>query len=124
MGSYHGWTDRSRQTYAAFGQSLQLDKGRGKQVGVDYNNGSLVEFETAFDAEMEAIANIMEYVIDNEISGNITIDSDAQVAIVRVGYMRLGLGQQRAIRVVKSIQRRRHRGWRTPIEWVPGDTGI
>jgi hypothetical protein len=81
MGSYHGWTDRSRRTYAAFGWSLQLHKGRGKQVEVNYNNGSLGEFETAFDGEMEAIANIMEYVIDNEIPGDITIHSDAQAAI-------------------------------------------
>jgi hypothetical protein len=79
--------DGSRQTYAAFGWSLQLHKGGGKQVEVIYNNGSLGEFETAFDGEIEAIANIMEYVVDNEIPGDITIHSDAQAAIARVGYM-------------------------------------
>jgi hypothetical protein len=62
MGSYHGWTDGSRQTCALFGWALQLHKGKGKQVEVDHNNGSLGEFETAFDRETEAITNIMEYV--------------------------------------------------------------
>jgi hypothetical protein len=86
MGSYHRWTDGSRRTYAAFGWSLQLHKGRGKQVETDYNNGSLGEFETAFDGEMEAIANIMECVVNNEIPGDITIHSDAQAAIARVRH--------------------------------------
>jgi ribonuclease HI len=124
MGSYHGWTDGSCRTYAAVGWSLQLYKGRGKQVEVNYNNGSLGEFETAFDGEMEAIANIMEYVVDNEIPGDITIHSDAQAVIARVGDTGPGPGQQRAIRVVKAVQRRHHRGWRTRIEWVPGHTGV
>jgi ribonuclease HI len=117
MGSYHGWTDGSRRTYAAFGWSLQLHKGRGKQVEVDCNNGSLGEFE-------KAIANSMEYVIDNEIPGDITIHSDAQAAIARVRHTGTGPGQQRAIRVVKAVQRRHQRGWRTRIEWVPGHTGV
>jgi ribonuclease HI len=124
MRSYHGWTDGSRRTYAAFGWSLQLHKGRGKQVEVDYNNGSLGKFETAFDGEMEAIANIMEYVVDNEIPGDITIHSDAQAAIARVGHTGPGPGQQRAIRIVRAVQHRHHRGWRTQIEWVPGHTGV
>jgi hypothetical protein len=103
MGSYHGWTDGSRRTYAAFGWSLQLHKGRGKQVEVDYNNGSLGEFETAFNGEMEAIANIMEYVVDYEIPGDITIHLDAQAAIAQVGHTGPGPRQQRAIRVVKAV---------------------
>jgi hypothetical protein len=72
---------------------------------------------------MEAIA-IMEYVVDNEIPGDITIHSDAQAAIARVGHTGTGPGQQRAIRVVKAVQRRHQRGWRTRIEWVPGHTEV
>jgi ribonuclease HI len=123
VGSYPGWTDGSRQAYAAFGWSLQLHKGRGKQVEIDYNNGSLGEFETAFDGEMEAIANIMEYV-NNEIPGDITIHLDSQAVIARVGHTGPGPGQQRAIRVVKAVQHRHYRGWRTRIEWVPGHRGV
>jgi hypothetical protein len=52
---------------------------------LDCNKGSLGEFETAFDGEMEAIADIMEYVIDNQIPGNLTIHSDGQADISRVG---------------------------------------
>jgi hypothetical protein len=81
MGSYHGWTDGLRQTYTAFGWSLQLHKGKGKQVEVNYNNGSHGEVETAFDGEMEAIANIMEYIVDNKIPGDISIHSEVQAAI-------------------------------------------
>jgi hypothetical protein len=32
--------------------------------------------------------------------------------------------QDRAIRVVKAVQRRKERGWRTRIEWVQGHSGI
>jgi hypothetical protein len=116
MGSYHGWTDGSRRNYAAFGWSHQLHKGRGKQVEVHYNNGSLREFETACDGEMEAIANIMEYVVDNEIPGDITIHSDAEAAIALVGHTGLGPGKQRVIRVLKAVQHRHHPGWGTRIE--------
>jgi hypothetical protein len=73
---------------------------------------------------MEAIANIMEYVVDNEIPGDITIHSDAQAAIARVGHTGPGPGQQRAIRVVKAIHHRHHRGWWIQIEWVQGHTGL
>jgi hypothetical protein len=58
MGSYYGWMGRSRRTCAAC-RSLQLHKGKGTNVEVHYNNGSLGEFKSAFDGEMEAIANIM-----------------------------------------------------------------
>jgi hypothetical protein len=66
----------------------------------------------------------MEFVIYNEISGDLTIHSDAQAAILRVGHTGIGPGQERAIRVVKAIQKRHQRGWRTGIDWVPGQTGI
>jgi hypothetical protein len=69
---------------------------------------------------MEAIANIMEYAIDNQIPGDLTIHSDAQAAISRVGHTGTGPGQDRAIRVVQAVQRRLKQGWRTRIEWVPG----
>jgi hypothetical protein len=39
---------------------------------LDCNKGSLGQFETAFDGEMEAIADIMEYAIDNQIPGDLT----------------------------------------------------
>jgi hypothetical protein len=73
--------DGSRRISAAFGQSLHAYNDQGKQEEVEYNKGCLGEFETAFDGEVEAIANLMEFVIDNEIPGDLTIHSDAQVAI-------------------------------------------
>jgi hypothetical protein len=53
---------------------------------VEYNKGCLREFKTAFDGGMEAISNVMGYVIDNEILGDLTIHSYAQAAIGRVGH--------------------------------------
>jgi hypothetical protein len=97
---YHGWTDGSRRVSAAFGWSLRGYNDQGKEVELDCNKGSLGEFETAFDGEMEAIADIMEYAIDNQIPGDLTIHSDAQAAISRVGHPGTGPGQDRAIRVV------------------------
>jgi hypothetical protein len=80
--------------------------------------------ETAFDGEMEAIANIMEFVNKTDVPGDLTIHSDAQAAIARVAHTGTGPGQDRAIRVAKAVQQRRRRGWRTRIEWVPGHSGI
>jgi hypothetical protein len=74
---YHGYTDGSRRISAVFGWSLHAYNDQGKQVKVEYNKGCLGEFETAFDGEVEAIANIMEYVIDNEILGDLTVHLDA-----------------------------------------------
>jgi hypothetical protein len=41
---------------------------------------------------MEAIANLMEYTTDNQIPGDLTIHSDAQAAIARVGHTGQGPG--------------------------------
>jgi ribonuclease HI len=123
-GGYHRWTDGSRRISAAFGWSLRGCDGQGKQVELECNKGCLGEFETAFDGEMEAIADIMEYAIDNQIPCDLTIHSDAQAEISRVRHTGPGPGQDRAIRVVKAVQFRHRQGWRTKIEWVPGHTGI
>jgi hypothetical protein len=50
---YHGWTDGSRRMSAAFGWSLRGYNDQGKEVELDCNKGSLGEFETAFDGEMD-----------------------------------------------------------------------
>jgi hypothetical protein len=60
----------------------------------------------------------------NEIPRDLTIHSDAQPAIARVSHTGTGPGQDRAIRVVKAVQKRKERGWRTSIEWVLGHSGI
>jgi hypothetical protein len=88
---------------AAFGWSLWGYNDQGKEVELDCNKGSLREFETAFDREMEAIADTIEYAIDNQIPGDLTIHSDAQAAISRVGNIETGPGQDRAIRVVQAV---------------------
>jgi hypothetical protein len=59
---------------------------------------------------MEAIADIMEFVNQNEIPGNLTIHSDMQAAIAQVNHTGTRPGEDRAIRVVKAIQKRLKRG--------------
>jgi hypothetical protein len=59
---------------------------------LDCNKGSLGEFETGFDGEMEVIAD-MEYAIDNHIPGDLTIQSDSQAAICRVGQQEQALAK-------------------------------
>jgi ribonuclease HI len=93
-------------------------------VELAHNKGCIGKYETAFDGEMEAIANIMAFLNQNEIPGDLTIHSDAQAAIARVSHTGTGLGQDRAIRVVKAVQKRKERGWRTSIEWVLCHSGI
>jgi hypothetical protein len=73
---------------------------------------------------MEANADLMEYVKDNEILGNIAVHSDSQAAIARVGHTGPGPEQDRAIRVVKAVKNWLTLGWHTSIEWVPRHTGI
>jgi ribonuclease HI len=97
---------------------------KGKQDEIAWNKGCLGEFETAFDGEIEAIADILEYINRNQIPGDVIIHSDAQGAIARVGHTGTGPGQDRAIRVVKAVKDRLTQGWKTCIEWVPGHTGI
>jgi hypothetical protein len=80
------------------------------------NKGCLGQYETAFDGEMEAIADIMEFVNQNEIPRDLTIHSDAQAAIARVSHTGIGSGQDHAIRVLKAVQKRKEQGWRTSIE--------
>jgi ribonuclease HI len=93
-------------------------------VELAHNKGCIGKYETAFDGEMEAIANIMAFLNQNEIPGDLTIHSDAQAAIARVSHTGTGLGQDRALRVVKAVQKRKERGWRTSIEWVLCHSGI
>jgi hypothetical protein len=119
----HRWTDGSRRISAAFGWSLRGYNDQGKQTELECNKGCLGEFEAAFDGEIEAIADIMECAIDNQLPGDPTIHSDVQAAISRAGHTGTGPGQDRAIRVVKAVQRQLKQGWRTMIEWVPEHTG-
>jgi ribonuclease HI len=93
-------------------------------VELVHNKGCLGQYETAFDGEMEAIADIMEFINQNEIPGDLTIHSDAQAAIASVRHTGTGRGQDRAIWVVKAVQNRKERGWRTSIEWVLGHSGV
>jgi ribonuclease HI len=104
--------------------SLRGYNQQGKTVELVYHKGCLDQYETAFDGEMEAIADIMEFVNQNEIPDDLTIHSDAQAAIARVSHTGTGPGQDRAIRVVTAVQNRTERGWRTSIEWVLGHSEI
>jgi hypothetical protein len=54
----------------------------------------------------------------------VTIHSDAYAAIARVSHTGTGPGQDRAMRVVKAVQKRKERGWRRSIEWILGHSGI
>jgi ribonuclease HI len=73
---------------------------------------------------MEAIADLMEYVTDNEIPGNFAVHSKSQAAIARVGQTGPGPRQDRAIRDVKAVKYQLTCGWHTCIEWVLGYTGM
>jgi hypothetical protein len=100
---HHGWTDGSRRESAAFGWSLRGYNKHGKTVELVHNKGWLGQYETAFEGKMEAIADIMEFVNQNEIPGNLMIHSDAQAASARVSHTGTGPGQDCAIRVVKAV---------------------
>jgi ribonuclease HI len=43
---------------------------------------------------------------------------------VPVSHTGTGLAQDYTIRIVKAIQKRKQRGWRTSIEWVLGHSGV
>jgi hypothetical protein len=85
---------------AAFGLSLWRYNDQGKEVELDCNTESLGEFETAYDREKEAIADIMEYAIGNQILGDLIIHSDGLAAISCIGHGGPGPPQDQAIRVV------------------------
>jgi hypothetical protein len=99
-----------------------LDSHRGGTINrvkpwkLVHNKRCLGQYETAFDGEMEAIADIMEFVNQNEIRGDLTIYSDPEAAIARVSQTGTGPGQDHAIRVVKVVHKSNQRGWRTSIE--------
>jgi hypothetical protein len=77
-------------------------------VELVYNKGCLGQYETGFDDEMQAIADIIEFVNQIEIPGDLTIYSDAQAAIAQVSHPGTGPGQGRAIRVVNAVQNGRN----------------
>jgi hypothetical protein len=62
---YSGWMDWSRRRSAAFGWTLREARSGKKQTERNLNKGCLGEFETAFDGEVEAIADILEYITMN-----------------------------------------------------------
>jgi hypothetical protein len=72
---------------------------------------------------MDAIADIMQFVNQNKIPGNLTIHSDAQAAIAQVSHDSTGLGQDRAIRAVKAVSNRKEPGGRISIQLVLGHSG-
>jgi hypothetical protein len=59
-----------------FEWSLHSYSKQGKPVELVHNKGCLGQYETMFNGEMEAIADIMEFVNQNEIPGNLIIHSD------------------------------------------------
>jgi hypothetical protein len=87
-----------------------------KPVELVHYTGCLGQYDPAFDGEMEAIADIMEFVNQNEIPKDLTIHSDAQAAIARVSYTGTGPGQDCAIRDVKTVQKMSNQGLRMSIE--------
>jgi hypothetical protein len=95
---------------AAFGWSLCGYIEQGKPVELVHNKGCLGQYETAVDGETEVIADIMEFVNQNAVLGDLTTYLDTQAAIERVSHTGTGPGQDRAIRVVKAIQKRKERG--------------
>jgi hypothetical protein len=52
----------------------------------------------------------MEYAIDNQIPGDLTIHSDAQAAISHDGHTETGAGQDQALRVVEAVHCRLRQG--------------
>jgi hypothetical protein len=55
------------------------------------NQGSLAKFEIFNDRDMEVIVDIMQYILDNEIAGNLTSQSDAQISISSIGILEQAL---------------------------------
>jgi hypothetical protein len=64
------------------------------------------------------LLTLWSYAIDNQIPGNLAIHSDAQAAILCVRHTGTGLGQDQAIRVVQTVQRRLKQIWRTRIQGI------
>jgi hypothetical protein len=60
---YDGYTDGCRRTGAGFGWIPQKSDCNGKETNIARDKGCLGEFEIAFDSEVAAIADILEYVM-------------------------------------------------------------
>jgi hypothetical protein len=88
---------------AAYGWLPREYNDQRKDVELDCNKGFLGEFEATFDGEMEVIADLMEYTIDNHIPGDLTIHSDAHGPMSRIGHTGTGSGQDRGFRVVEAV---------------------
>jgi hypothetical protein len=104
---HHGWTDRSRQQSVALRWSLREYNNPSRTVELVQNKGCLGQYNTAFGGEMDSIADIIEFVNQNKISGDLTIHSDADGVIARVSHTGTGPGQDRPRRVVTAVQKRK-----------------
>jgi hypothetical protein len=93
----YGLSHGSRRESAAFGWSLRGYNKQGKTVELVQNKGCRGQYKTAFDGEMEAIADIMEFVNQKEMPSDLTIHSDAQAVIAPVSHIGTLPGKDRAI---------------------------
>jgi hypothetical protein len=60
---------------------LREARNDSKQTEINLNKGFLGGFKTAFDREVETIADILEFITMKQIPLDITINSDTQKAI-------------------------------------------
>jgi hypothetical protein len=67
---------------------------------------------------MVAMNDIIECTIDNQILGNLIIQSDAQVGIYSLVRIGIAHAQEWLIRVVQAMQQWLRERWHRRIEWV------
>jgi hypothetical protein len=113
----HGWTGESRRKSATFGWSLQGYNTQGETVELIYKKGCIGQYETGFDSHIEGIADIVEFVKQNEVLRNLTIHPDTQTAVAQVSHTGTGRGQNCAIRFIKANQKRKKEYGGRALNW-------
>jgi ribonuclease HI len=118
--SLHLYTYGSFRTCAAFGWTLR----DASDQEIDSGSVSLGAFCTAFDGEVAAIENGIRALLPRRQPFNhVTVHSDSTAAIARVQHNKRGLGQSRAVNVIRHVQRLGNQGKRVSISSINGHKG-
>jgi ribonuclease HI len=91
---------------------------------IDSGSGSIGPFCTAFDGEVASIQNGISALLRcRQPFDHVTVHSDSTAAIARVQHNKQDLGQSRAVKVIRHVQRLRNQGKRVSISWIKSHNG-
>jgi len=118
----HAWTDGSFCRSGGLGWVVTADS-LGPSAALHEGARNIGGQQTAFDAEVAAIEQVLKWFLRRSTHRHMTIHSDSTSAIARAQHEGVGPGQRRAINIQSLARACRRAGKTTDIIWVKGHEG-